>query len=200
MANLISLFRTLLAFLVVAMLFCPSQTVYFWAFGLTIAVIWLDGVDGYVARKLGESSKLGAVIDILGDRVVETTYWIAFLAMGWVPVWVPLVVVTRGVVVDGLRAIALEQGFTAFGSSSMMQSKLGVLLVSSRFSRWTYAAAKAVAFALMILLYTPGLSDSLKASLMPVAYGSVYITVAFCVVRGLPVLVESRKFFAPPSA
>lgn len=194
MANLVSLLRVLLAFLVVSMLSVKAQGVYLVAFALTIAVIWMDGLDGYLARKLNEASKTGSVIDILGDRIVEMTYWIAFLSMGWIPLWIPLVVVVRGILVDGFRAIALEKGFTAFGQSSMMQSKIGVLLVSSRLSRWLYAAFKAIAFSLLILAFTPGLSKPFIGFIMPIAYVSVYLTVFFCIVRGLPVLVESRRF------
>ncbi len=195
MANLISFLRALLAIVVVSLLFFYSRSVYLVAFGLTIVVIWMDGLDGYVARKLNESSKMGAVIDILCDRVVEVTYWIAFLALAWIPLWIPLVVVIRGILVDGFRAIALEQGYTAFGSTTMMKSKLGVFLVSSRASRWLYAAFKAVAFALLILAYTPGLSPQFISVIYPLAYASVYITVFFCVVRGLPVLIEAKRFF-----
>lgn len=195
MANLVSLLRVLLAFVVVGLLFIKTTEVYLAAFGLTIVVIWMDGLDGYLARKLNEASKMGAVIDILGDRVVEVTYWIVFLALGWIPVWIPLLVVVRGILVDGFRAIALEQGYTAFGSSTMMQSKIGVFLVSSRASRWLYAAFKAIAFSLLILVFTPALNPQLSSLLYPIAYLSVYITVFFCVVRGIPVLVEARRFF-----
>ena len=31
----------------------------------------MDGLDGYVARKFNETSKLGAVLDIMGDRIAE---------------------------------------------------------------------------------------------------------------------------------
>ena len=154
MANLVSLIRTLLGLLVISLLFTQTQAVYLACFMLTIVVIAMDALDGYLARKLNESSKLGAVIDILGDRIVEQIYWVAFLALGWLPLWVPLVVIVRGIIVDGLRSMALEQGFTAFGQSSMQQSKLGGLLVSSNFSRTTYAVAKAAAFAFLILLPT----------------------------------------------
>lgn len=195
MANLISLIRTLLAFLVLALLFLPSYEMYLTCFILTIIVIWMDGLDGYVARKLNESSKLGAVIDILGDRVIEQVYWVTFMALGWVPLWVPLVVIVRGVVVDGLRSIALEQGFTAFGTSSMMQSPLGVFLVSSRFSRWTYAATKALAFCLLILAHTPELDPTAAQTILDIAMLSTWIAVGFCVARGLPVIVESGRFF-----
>jgi CDP-diacylglycerol---glycerol-3-phosphate 3-phosphatidyltransferase len=187
----------LLALVVCGLLFVPSQTVYWWAFGLTIAVIWMDGLDGYVARKLNETSKAGAVIDILGDRIVEQAYWVTFLALGWVPLWVPLLVIVRGIVVDGLRGLALEQGYTAFGSTSLMQHPLGVLLVSSRFSRWTYAVVKAVAFCLLILSQTPNLPVTWLVWLTPLALSLVYTTMAFCVLRGLPVIVEARRFLTP---
>lgn len=191
-ANLISSFRVALGFVVVALVgFLPDVVAaYWWAFGLTIAVIWLDGLDGYVARKLGEASKLGALVDIWGDRIVEMTYWIAFATWQWVPIWVPIVVMSRGILVDGLRAVAQEQGFTAFGAQSMMQSKIGILLVSSRFSRWTYAVAKAIAFALMILVKLP---DASFISLFSLAMACVYITVVFCVLRGLPVVAEAKR-------
>lgn len=194
MANLVSLIRTLLGLLVISLLFIQTQAVYILCFILTIFVIAMDALDGYLARKLNESSKMGAVIDILGDRVVEQVYWVSFLALGWLPLWVPLVVIIRGIVVDGLRSMALEQGFTAFGSSSMQQSRLGWLLVSSNFSRTTYAVAKAAAFAFLILGHTPGFTPEAKANITMIGLVSTYISVAFCVVRGLPVLVEGRRF------
>ena len=129
MANWISFLRTLLGFVAIGLLFIPTRAAYITALTLTIMVIVLDGLDGFVARKRGEANKVGAVIDILGDRIVEMTYWIGFLALGWVPLWVPLVVMTRGMIVDGFRSLALEQGYTAFGKTSMMQSKLGIILV-----------------------------------------------------------------------
>lgn len=196
MANLVSLLRTLLGLLVVGLLFIHTQPMYGICFVLTIVVIAMDALDGYLARKFNESSKMGAVIDILGDRIVEQVYWVTFLALGWLPLWVPLVVIVRGIVVDGLRSMALEQGFTAFGKSSMQQSKLGWLLVSSNFSRTTYAVAKAAAFAFMILGHTPGLADSVTNAMTGIGLACTYVAVAFCVVRGLPVLIEGRRFLA----
>ena len=199
MANLVSLIRTLLGLLVVGLLFIHTQSMYWICFVLTIVVIAMDALDGYLARKFNESSKMGAVIDILGDRIVEQVYWVTFLALGWLPLWVPLVVIVRGIVVDGLRSMALEQGFTAFGQSSMQQSKLGWLLVSSNFSRTTYAVAKAAAFAFMILGHTPGFAPAVASPITWLGLSCTYISVAFCVVRGLPVLIEGRRFLADDS-
>ena len=190
MANLITLARTLLAFVVVGMLHVRTTGVYLTAAALTVLVIVMDALDGYVARKYNESSKFGALADILGDRVVEMTYWIIFAVFGWIPVWVAIVVAARGIVVDGLRSLALERGFTAFG---MMRTRVGKLLVSSRLSRAVYGGAKAIAFPMMILLFTPGLLAFFGAGLRTVAYFSAYVTVLFCLIRGAPVLVEARR-------
>ena len=75
MANLITVARTLLAFLAVAMLRWHSWEIYVAAALLTLLIVWMDAWDGWVARRRNEASKAGAVFDILGDRVVEMTYW-----------------------------------------------------------------------------------------------------------------------------
>ncbi len=193
MANLITLARTLMAFLVVALLHYRTTGIYLTAAALTVLVIVMDALDGYVARQRNECSKFGAVADILGDRVVEMTYWIMFAVFGWVPAWVAIIIAARGIVVDGLRSLALERGFTAFGATSMMRTRFGALLVSSRASRAIYGAAKAVAFPMMILLFTPGLLAIVGEGLRTLAYFSVYATVLFCIVRGTPVMLEARR-------
>jgi CDP-diacylglycerol--glycerol-3-phosphate 3-phosphatidyltransferase len=193
MANIITITRVILAFIAVGLLFIDSSKVYWAAFVLTIIVIWMDGLDGYVARKFNETSKFGALLDILSDRIVENTYWITFAVLGWLPLWIPLIVLTRGIITDGLRSLALEQGYTAFGSTTMMQSKLGKFIVASNFSRFSYAVFKAVAFALLVAAHVPA-EYEMKALVSQVAYISAYASVFFCVVRGLPVILESKRF------
>ena len=197
MANAVTLVRSLLAFVVVAMLHTRTRDVYLAAAALTVVLFWMDALDGYLARKLGESSTLGAVADIIADRVVEMTYWIIFAVFGWVPVWVAIVIVTRGFVVDGFRSLALERGMTAFGSTSMMRSRVGHALVSSRASRGTYGVAKAAACALVILALTPGLVPSstplLAGALSAAAWAAVALTLLLCVARAVPVVWEARR-------
>src|SRR5580704_2222709 len=52
------------------------------AVALTIAAIALDGVDGYLARRRGMATPLGAQLDILGDRVVENLFFTFFAVAG----------------------------------------------------------------------------------------------------------------------
>jgi CDP-diacylglycerol--glycerol-3-phosphate 3-phosphatidyltransferase len=188
----VAIARAVLAFIAVAILF-HRPGLYLAAAILTITSILMDGLDGWVARRYGEVTRLGAVIDILTDRIVELTYWIAFAALGWIPAWIPIVVAVRGLLVDGARAVAFERGLTAFGPTTMMRSKVGTFLVASRESRSAYGIAKAAAFTLMIVAYAPGSPESVQRVVLTVALVCVYVAVLLCVLRGIPVLLEVRR-------
>ena len=144
-ANIITLARVGLVF-VALLLFEDGFYGQVLAFLLTILIIYMDALDGYVARKLGTASDLGALLDITGDRIVENVYWIYFTAIGMISFWVPIVVIARGFLTDSLRSIAFAEGKTAFGEKTMMQSGFTRFLVSSRFSRAIYGVSKAVIF------------------------------------------------------
>lgn len=207
MANLLTILRMILAVIAIEFLFTGNPTFCVGSLFLTLFVIILDGLDGYVARAYNEQSKFGSVFDILGDRVVENLYWIGFAVLGWVPVWVPMAVVSRGILVDGLRSMALAQGYTAFGSSTMMKNPVCHFLTASRFSRAVYGVAKALVFFFLIIAYMPNfefadfttieqfnLFANNQYMLIKIADVLVYITVGMCIVRGLPVLIESKRF------
>jgi CDP-diacylglycerol--glycerol-3-phosphate 3-phosphatidyltransferase len=172
----------------VALLWLPGDAFLWTAFGLTAFVIYSDALDGYLARKLKQTTRFGGKLDIAGDRVVEMTYWIAFACLNWIPVWIPLLFLVRGNFVDVIRAQASEDGFTAFGEKTMQKSGIARFLVASNFSRFSYAVAKAAAFCLVIA----GHVSSLTGTVVPaIAAFFVYFSVTFCVIRGLPVLVEA---------
>jgi CDP-diacylglycerol---glycerol-3-phosphate 3-phosphatidyltransferase len=190
--------RVALAFVALAFFSLPF---YFAVAGLalTVVVIAMDALDGYLARRLGVADDLGAVLDITGDRIVEHVFWIYFAVAGVVPVWVPLVIVTRSFAVDTVRGMALTTGQTAFGDKTMMRSPLTRFLVSSRFMRTVYGVAKVAAFVLLAALIAGDkagvagvdLPEGSLRTLQPVAFGVVLATVALNLVRGLPVLWDS---------
>lgn len=199
MANFITIFRIFLIFISTFLLFHNNLWAYVWALILTIVAFALDGVDGYVARKFNESSKLGAMLDIMSDRITENTLWVTFAVLGWLPIVFPIIALSRGFITDGIRSVAMEQGFTAFGETSMQNDKIGQFICSSKFSRIAYAVAKVFAFMLMIIAKTPTLDKDLAAFFYTIAYATAIVAIAFCVLRGLPVVFESKKFFKPQS-
>lgn len=196
MANFITIFRIFLVFISAYLLFNHDLHSFIWALALVIIAFSLDGVDGWIARKFNESSKLGAVLDIMGDRIAENIFWVVFAVLGWIPAVFPIIALTRGFVVDGLRSVAMGQGFTAFGETSMQKEKLGYFICSSKFSRISYAVSKVLAFMLIIISKMPGLKPYTAEIIYGIAYILAIIAIEFCVVRGLPVLFESKRLFA----
>ena len=189
MANFITIFRVFLMFIGVYLVMTQEGNfnAYVWALVLTILAFSLDGLDGYVARKFHEESKLGALLDIMSDRIVENTYWIVFAVMGWLPVWFSLVALTRGFVTDTIRSAAMEKGLTPFG---MQRNPICKWITGSKFMRITYAVAKVLAFIVIILAKVPNMPNS--DVVYHVGYLLALIAIVFCVVRGLPVVIEAK--------
>src|SRR3989304_8727394 len=151
MANFITILRIILLFIGISFIYSYTFHGELIAFIIILSVIIMDWLDGYIARKRNITTQFGAVIDILGDRIVEGSLWIVFAHIHLVPVWVPLIVIVRGCITDTLRSIALTKGRTPFGEKTMIKTTLGRLIVSSRASRAIYGGAKVVTFCYLIL-------------------------------------------------
>jgi cardiolipin synthase (CMP-forming) len=66
--------------------------------GLVVATDW---VDGYVARRMGQVTELGKLLDPLADRLVLAAGLITFVALDMFPLWGALVILARDVLVLG---------------------------------------------------------------------------------------------------
>lgn len=66
-----------------------------------------DWYDGYYARKFGTVSKWGKFLDPLADKILVSTAFIAFYILGYVQLWVVLIIVVRDFLITGLRSYAL---------------------------------------------------------------------------------------------
>lgn len=190
MANFVTIFRVFLMFIAVYLIIAMPYSVgaYVWALVLTVLAFALDGVDGWLARKFHEESKLGALLDIMSDRIVENTYWILFAVQGWISILFPLIAITRGFVTDTIRSAAMEKGYTPFG---MQKNPICKFITGSKFMRISYAVAKVAAFFVIIIAKIPSIPYS--DEIFTVGYWLAVIAIVFCVVRGLPVVIEAKS-------
>ena len=172
-----------------------SGNAYYWAIICTILAFALDGLDGYLARKFKVSSKLGATLDIMGDRIVEYSYWVLFAVMGWISIVFPLIALIRGVVVDSIRSVAASYGYTAFGDKSTQEDPIAKFICCSKFMRIWYAVAKVGAFLLIILYNVPSMDHDVSVFWQVFAYIFTEMAILLCVLRGIPVIFESKRFF-----
>ena len=59
---------------------------------------WTDFFDGYIARRLGQESELGRLLDPLADRIFIVALALALVAVGALPWWLTAAIVARDVV------------------------------------------------------------------------------------------------------
>ena len=73
-----------------------------------------DGVDGYLARKRGQITTMGMLLDPLADKLMVTAAFISLVEFNprIVPAWIAVLVIGREFLVSGLRSIASSSGFT----------------------------------------------------------------------------------------
>lgn len=193
LANLVTILRFPLLIVIVLLLYCGGIEGQFASAPLIAVLILMDSLDGIVARRRGEQTLIGSALDIAADRAVEIVLWVTYAHLKLIPLAIPLTVVIRGALTDSIRNAALQYGKSAH---DMMQSWWGQWLIVSRYMRTSYAVSKAVAFILLALTlgletggYTTWVGIRLSALVMS------WIALAFCIVRGLPVVIEAPVLF-----
>mgnify|MGYP001047556157 FL=1 len=192
--NLITVLRFPLLVVVVVLLFVGGAVVKFLDAFLIILLILMDTLDGVLARRRGEQTLIGSALDIAADRTVEIAMWVAYAQQGLISVAIPITVVIRGALTDAARSVALTSGQSAH---SMMRSRLGHWLVASGYMRTGYALSKVFAF--VILALTLGLQAAGHPAAKPMGLAGVvlsWLALALCILRGLPVLIESAPLLA----
>jgi CDP-diacylglycerol--glycerol-3-phosphate 3-phosphatidyltransferase len=76
-------------------------------FCLAMATDWFDG---RIARRSGQSSSFGSLLDPVADKVLVMATLIVLIDQGAFPGWMVAAVVARELLVSGLRLAALERG------------------------------------------------------------------------------------------
>lgn len=73
-----------------------------------------DGIDGYLARRRGQITTLGILLDPLADKMLIAAAFVALVEFNpaVVPAWMAIIIIGREFLVSGLRSIAASEGFT----------------------------------------------------------------------------------------
>ena len=101
------------------------------ASGLFIAASITDGLDGYLARRRGQITTMGILLDPLADKLMITAAYITLVHLipQIVNVWIAVIIIGREFLVSGLRSIAASEGFT-IEASDLGKFKMVVQIVS----------------------------------------------------------------------
>ena len=148
MANYITILRILLI-LPVLVLASPSPGLSNWiALALFVVAGITDHLDGYIARKTGSTTDLGALLDLVADKlliVVTLCYFISYSSsyMLLVP---SMVMIIREIVISSFRQILTEkQGLNPVKVTFLAKSKttlqifaISFLIISPNFGEPFY--------------------------------------------------------------
>ena len=101
------------------------------ASGLFILASITDGLDGYLARKRGQITTMGTLLDPLADKLMIAAAFITLVQLipSIVNVWVAVIIIGREFLISGLRSIAASEGFT-IEASELGKFKMVVQIVS----------------------------------------------------------------------
>lgn len=101
------------------------------ASALFIAASITDGIDGYLARKRGQITTMGILLDPLADKLLIAAAFVTLVQFNprLVPAWIAVVIIGREFLVSGLRGIAASEGFT-IEASDLGKFKMLVQIVS----------------------------------------------------------------------
>lgn len=68
-----------------------------------------DFLDGYIARKRGQITKFGIILDPIADKFLVISALILLVDMARLSVWIAIIIIVREFLVTGLRAVALSK-------------------------------------------------------------------------------------------
>ncbi|MFP4668030.1 MAG: CDP-diacylglycerol--glycerol-3-phosphate 3-phosphatidyltransferase [Desulfobacterales bacterium] len=108
--NSLTLFRVAaVPLLIILLLFDNKVCGILAALVFAVAAI-TDYFDGYLARRYGQVSDLGKMLDPLADKLLVSSALIMLVSLGRVPGWAVCIILGRELAVTGLRAVISEHG------------------------------------------------------------------------------------------
>jgi CDP-diacylglycerol--glycerol-3-phosphate 3-phosphatidyltransferase len=69
-----------------------------------------DALDGHLARKVYGCSAFGKLMDPLADKVLTAAAFIGFVELHVMPAWMVTLIISREMMVTGLRLLAIDKG------------------------------------------------------------------------------------------
>jgi cardiolipin synthase (CMP-forming) len=94
--NFITIARLIMVPIVVTMM---TQGRWLTAFLLFVMAGVSDAIDGFLAKRFGMASELGAYLDPLADKALIVAIYVTLAVMGVIPVWLVMLVVSRDVMI-----------------------------------------------------------------------------------------------------
>lgn len=169
--NALTLFRIFLVpFLVVVLLTKFTGREYAGLAIFLVAAI-TDFFDGWVARRRNQTTRMGALLDPIADKLLMSAAFISLVEMDpkHVPAWMVVIIIGREFAVSGLRSIAAQQGVTIaaspLGKGKMVSQVIAISLLILGYELGQFRIIGTVAlWAVMLFALASGIDYFVKFS------------------------------------
>ena len=155
--------------------------------GLALFVFLLasltDYWDGRLARKNNQITGFGKLMDPIADKILTLSAFLAFVEMAIIPAWMAVAIITRDLLITGLRLLIPERGQAIEARSSgkhktalQFASIVGVLIF-------------------LVVKETPYWQSEWTPPALHFIYWSMFLTVVVTLWSGVRYVVKNRKIF-----
>jgi CDP-diacylglycerol--glycerol-3-phosphate 3-phosphatidyltransferase len=132
--NSLTLLRIFFVPLLVALLLTRAPNMDLWAVGVFILAAITDLLDGYLARKRRQITRLGILLDPIADKLLTSAAFISLVELHLVPAWIVVIIIGRELAVSGLRAVASSEGFvisaSELGKTKMVFEVIAIAVIA----------------------------------------------------------------------
>ena len=108
--NSLTLFRIILVPVFVVALSTKMRLGVFLALVIFVVAALTDSLDGYLARKWHQVTKLGIILDPLADKLLVTSALVSLVELQVLEGWIAIVIIGREFAVSGLRIVKASEG------------------------------------------------------------------------------------------
>lgn len=106
----LTLCRIVLVPLIIVFLISSSRVHVLIAAVIFIAASLTDWLDGRMARRWNQVTRLGTLLDPVADKLLVAAALVALVQVDVIEAWVAMVIIGRELAVTGLRGVALSMG------------------------------------------------------------------------------------------
>jgi CDP-diacylglycerol---glycerol-3-phosphate 3-phosphatidyltransferase len=129
--NRLSVIRILFIPLIIILIASEEEELILASCLLFIIAGITDGLDGYFARKMSMTTRLGLYLDPIADKLLVSSVLITLSYYRMVPLWVTVILVAREFLINGLRSFYAMEGVTIYPSfSGKLKTALQIVGIS----------------------------------------------------------------------
>lgn len=160
--NLLSIFRILLVPPLVVVLLTKFEGKEWWGLGLFLLAAVMDFLDGFLARKRKEVTRLGTLLDPAADKILVSAAFISLVELDprVVPAWMVVVIIAREFAVTSLRSFAAAEnlvipaGLSGKIKTTVQIISISLLIIYSQLGEFRHLAPISLWVAVSITAYS----------------------------------------------